>query len=195
MVQGMVQRVAMTFLFALTLAERTLLVRLPYRVGLYISQADTTGGKEADEREIIALTGIVRAFGTEVFGCETMQHIITETIRRQEEWPYWGDALVNVPEECRQAIKLLGAHVDIKEMSGFRGHLLEIAHAVALAYCEYGHPHFVNRFTLYMAWMSERGRHTHLGALGFQSFLHISAAERRALRSLNRALEVEYKIR
>ncbi|HBH26104.1 MAG TPA: hypothetical protein DDX54_01715 [Rhodospirillaceae bacterium] len=180
----------MSFLDALTPAQQTLLTRLPYRAGLYVSRADATGGEEADAREMAALAGIVEAFATEVFGCETGQHIITQTVARKAEWPRWGDALSNVPEECRRARRLLAGRVDEKEVHGFTGHLLEIAQAVALAYCEYGdRPSLWGRISLMITWYGERARRTRLGALGFATFTHVSPAERRALRALACALE------
>ena len=181
-----------SFLDDLTDAQRTLLTRLPYRAGLYLSRADMTGGADADAAEMAALAGIVEAYATEVFGCETMQHTINATLAAKAHWPRWGDALARVPEECREAMAVLRPRVDVKEARGFAHHLLNIAEAVALAFREVAAaPPLGQKLALYWAYFRERAHRGRLASYDFDTFMHISADERRALAALTGALGPE----
>lgn len=126
----------MSFLENLDEDNYNLLVRLPYRVGYWISQSDQTGGAEADALEEQALRNIIEGFTRDVFGSETVQYVMMETYDHQRRWHEWQDDLHLVLEEVRDALKLLDKIVDPKELSSFKLRLMEIAEAVALAFRE-----------------------------------------------------------
>lgn len=79
----------MSFMDDLNTAERAILVSLPYRAGLMVSQSDTSGGEESDAQELQTLSNILSAYAGEVFVSETVQHIISETIKQKDRWPNW----------------------------------------------------------------------------------------------------------
>lgn len=120
----------------LTQNEKDLIVRLPYRVGLWISQSDETGGEQSEAAEMTALSNIIQGFTEQVFGSEDVQYIMAETLRQKNDWPNWADNMGDVPDECMRAYDVLTLHLDEKEMNAFRTRILEIGEAVALAFRE-----------------------------------------------------------
>jgi hypothetical protein len=65
---------------------RLLVVRLPYRVGFYVSASDKTGGEESDAAEMAALEGIVTFYVEDFCKSEFAQAVMLETIQRKAEW-------------------------------------------------------------------------------------------------------------
>jgi len=129
----------MNFLDNITLTQKDLIIRLPYRVGYYISQADKTGGDESDEKEMQALSNIIEGYAETMLVSEAIQYVMTETIQQKHLWGEWNAKLNMVPKECRAAMEVVEAHLGKKDMHGFQVHLMEIGEAVALAFCEVEH--------------------------------------------------------
>jgi hypothetical protein len=177
----------MNFLDKLTSTQRQVLVRLPYRVGLWISQSDSSGGPEADERERQTLYSLLHGFSEDMFGAEAIQYIMSETLRHKEEWPNWGDNIDMVPGECRDAIELMRENAESKDAKAFKTHLLEIAEAVAGAFREENISAFsiVGTYVSYMFMSRKKGRRNK----SFDEFLNISPRERKALSAITKALE------
>jgi len=174
----------MSILEQLTTNEKDLVTRLPYRVGLWVSQSDQTGGEASEEAEMTALANIVEGFTEQVFGSEHVQHIMAETLRNRASWPNWHNDLGDVPDECMRAHDVLAVHMNDKELGAFRVRMLEIGEAVALAFCEDDG-----------AQASGKGIVASLlGMIGirrhepYQEFMNISAKERAALVMLGQAL-------
>ncbi len=178
----------MNFLDKLSADHREALVRLPYRVGLWISQSDSEGGRDSDERERQALYNILHGFAEDMFGAEAIQYIMSETIKHKADWVNWGGNIDLVPIECRDAIHLMREHAEAKDFAAFKTHLMEIAEAVALAFREEGKSSVFSMFGMYVTYVlspKEKGRRTK----SFSEFLNISPRERKALSALSRALE------
>ncbi len=185
----------MNFLDGLAKDQRDLLVGLPYRVGLYISQSDESGGDESDEAEMIALESIVTAYSQEVFGAETVQYVIGETVQRKDEWEKWSENLEQVEHECRKSIDILSSAVDEKEVSAFKRHLIEIGESVALAFREYGESTpIIDKIKIYMHYMRSRKEAVKHGIVPkeWDQFINISLDERAALQKVAEALDTRY---
>lgn len=185
----------MSFLDDLTAEQRDLLVRLPYRVGLKVSQSDDTGGDQSDEEELRALESLITAYSQEVFGAETVQFIVSETVSRKKEWAGWSHNLDTVEAECHQAIDLLATCVDEKEVSAFKNHLIEIGESVALAFREYGErTPILDKIKVYIVYYQGKFKASREGKRykDWEQFLNISLHERRALRSIANALSTTY---
>jgi|TARA_R110002126_G_scaffold13118_1_gene55829 hypothetical protein len=126
----------MDFIELLEKEEVDLLVRMPYRVGYWVSQSDTTGGEESEERELQALSAIVRGYSEDFCKSELVQRIMEMTVAKQDEWPEWQENLDAVPNECRQLIGKLRDELPPREMDAMRQNLYEIGLSVALAFRE-----------------------------------------------------------
>lgn len=113
-----------------------LLVSLPYRVGLFVSHADTTGGWDAQEKEMQSLTNILRAFTEDYCKSELAQKVLLESMRRRANWPQWSHHLENVPKEAQQIIAVLKPLFMEKHLNSFREVLVDIAMSVAMAFHE-----------------------------------------------------------
>lgn len=172
-----------------------MLVSLPYRVGLSISRSDDSGGDESDDKEMDALSSIITAYSQEVFGCETVQFIISETVARKAEWPQWSENLSAVVSECHEAIDILSGYVDPKEVTAFKSHLIEIGESVAMAFREYGEstPLF-DKIKIYIIYFKGKSQAAKLNKpyKDFQQFLNISLDERKALCTIANALGTTY---
>ncbi len=166
----------MTFLSSLTSDQLQTVIRLPYRVGLWVSRSDLSGGTDSDREEIQAITNIIYGFAEDMFGAETVQHIISATIRQKHEWSRWEENLENVPAECTQALGIVRSVTGDKDAAAFRNHLMEIATAVAMAFREGPPDSLVDKIIRLLP-----GRKN--------DYANISRAESRALGTLSKALE------
>ena len=185
----------MNFLDQLMPDQRNLLVSLPYRVGLYISQSDQSGGDESDQAEMDALSSIVIAYSQEVFGAETVQYVVGETVQRKAEWKAWSKDLEMIEGECHRAIDILSQAVDEKEVSAFKRSLLEIGESVALAFREYGaDTPIIDKIKIYMFYRKSRKEAAQKGivAMEWDQFINISIDERKALQTIANALNTTY---
>ena len=176
--------------------QRKLVISLPYRVGLWVSQSDDTGGEEAADKELTALSNILQGFSAQVFGSELLQYIMDETTRHQENWPNWAQNVENVPEECKQALDALREHVDEKDVNAYSQRLIEIGEAVALAFREYEDQSLGDQLKIYGSYIVTkiRSRLTKQPSKSFEQFLNISISERKALAKLATALGTQYSI-
>lgn len=188
----------MSFLKDLDEERRELLVSLPYRVGLWISQCDDAGGAESDAQELQTLSNLLHGIAEEIFGAETVQHIISGTISEQPKWQEWSRNLDSVLDDCRQGIALLERTVDPKEVNAFRRHLFEVGEAVALAFREHGQDMpLADRGRMYVSYYMGAAKAYIRGTphRSLDEFLKISIRERAALAMLRESLGMDKKPR
>ncbi len=184
----------MSFLDNLVPEDRELLVSLPYRVGYKVSQSDETGGDESDELEMQALANILSGYAQEVFGSETVQYIISETITKKDKWDNWSAQIDSVETDCHKAIDILSDSVDEKEVSAFKLHLIEIGESVAMAFREYDKLSLFMKWRLYRDWLKDKklAEEQNKAVKNWDQFLNISLDERNALRAIASALNTTY---
>ena len=178
----------MSLLDEVTETQKQILISLPYRVGLWISKSDTTGGSAATQQELQVLSNIINGFTEEVFGSELMQFIMSATVDGQDRWPDWAENLASVPDDCALAVDVLRQHAGEKDAHAFQVHMMEIGTAVALAFREYEHMGPLERLMMYVSYFTSgaAGRKT------LEEFLAVSRAERKALNTLAGALGTTY---
>jgi hypothetical protein len=184
----------MSFLSALTENQKEVLISLPYRAGLWVSKSDQTGGVESDERELQILSNIINGFAYEVFGSETMQIIMSETIRNKARWQLWASRLESVPEDCIEATDILRRFAEPKDITAFRNQIMEIGEAVAVAFSEFHESDKGSKLSLYLeyvqarfaAFLKKRPHKT------LSEYLSISVQERKALSTLASSLGTTY---
>ncbi len=168
-----------------------MLVSLPYRVGLWVSGSDLTGGGESSRQELQALTVVLHGFAEETFGSETIQRIISETLRLKNKWSSWSAQMETVPEDCEAAIDLMRDYSDLKDVNAFRMNLMDIGEAVALAFQEETKRSMLVSYLAYLKFSVHKGA-ARRRKKSFQEFLRISIGEHRALRTLARVLGTSY---
>lgn len=176
---------------------RLLVVRLPYRVGFYVSASDKTGGDESDAAEMAALEGIVTFYVEDFCKSEFAQAVMLETIQRKAEWDGWQEKIEIVPEEIRKVLDFLVDKLDGKELTAFKNNLLEIAIAVAQAYREFdvSQP-LTERVQVYLSILMARIKALVKGQeiQSYDALLNISRDEKMAINLLADALGIEYRI-
>ncbi len=114
------------------------LTALPYRIGLYVSFSDITGGWSAQESEINKLSTILREFASGSADSDLPRIVLMETLSNRSEWPLWSQSIDKVPSEIKDVIFTLQAHVPDADMDALKKALLDIAREVALAFHEGG---------------------------------------------------------
>ena len=169
--------------------ERNILVRLPYRVGLYVSEADSSGGDAADQQEKQTLANIINGFASDIFGAEATQHVISATVKAQISWPEWEETLEAVPSEARHAIHVMKQHVGEKEARAFGLQMYDIAEAVAMAFTEVEYLQtYQQRLAASLRYF--KARYFDGVDQSYDVFISISLREREALKALADALDV-----
>ncbi|MBU0859800.1 MAG: hypothetical protein KJ667_07665 [Alphaproteobacteria bacterium] len=127
----------MAFLEQFSGPEKALLVALPYRAGLWVSQSDATGGKTADAQELQALSRIIEAKARGMFRSAFVHEVMAETYGRRTEWKQWADGVERVPDECRHAMVLLEKKLIERDILAYRQTVMTIADDVARAFREH----------------------------------------------------------
>lgn len=181
------------FLASLDDAELQLIVSLPYRVGLFVSACDSTGGDASAAQELEALATLLTSFTEDTCKSEFAQAVMEETIARRSQWAGWGGDLTLVPADCTRAIDVLADKIDIKHLYAFKQNLIEIATAVAMAYRELDRSrNLTDHLCAYAAVAGEKfraaigGRHIKSNA----HLMNISRAERKAIDAITIALKI-----
>lgn len=117
-------------------ADRMAMVSLPYRIGLFVSHADVTGGWEAQEAEMQTLNTILRSFTEDFCKSPFVQGLLMQTIGARAQWTQWSHGLDNVPGECVAAMYDLRGVLATKDLKSFQEQMMDIAFAVAQAFRE-----------------------------------------------------------
>ncbi|MFN3701122.1 MAG: hypothetical protein ACK4VI_06335 [Alphaproteobacteria bacterium] len=185
----------MSFLDELQPQDRALVISLPYRVGIWISHADDTGGEEASLEEKAALANIIDGFTREVFGSEAVQHIMMETLQAKNEWEGWAHNYKTILEDAQKAVDILNEVIDPKEVSAYRQRLFEIAEAVALAFREYDALNLQEKLRIYMTYHVKKITASKKKAQTLRpinEYLNVSVKERMHLRKLADVLTLDY---
>lgn len=112
------------------------LVALPYRVGLYVSKSDKTGGQESENEELKALENMVTFYVEDTLKSEFAQSVMLMTLQQKYKWPSWQDNIDMIPQECQDMTSYLEDHLDTRNLAAFKNNLLEIGITVAMAYQE-----------------------------------------------------------
>lgn len=127
----------MAFLEGFSNEERSLLVSLPYRTGLWVSSCDLNGGSSADNKELDALEKTIQVFAQGMYESALIHEILAETFLQKAEWRNWGRNLAAVPDDCRKAVQILKGKVSPRDVDAFRRILMQIGLEVARAFREY----------------------------------------------------------
>ncbi len=187
----------MTSLATLPEDIQSLIVKLPFRVGYYISASDTTGGDEADDAEMRALENIVTFYVEDTLKSEFATEAMLEMLRKREHWEAWKEHIEIVPEECLKMSEALIGYIELKEVVAFKNNLLEIAISVAQAYREFDHNvSTFEKFSTYFAILLKRIQALMAGQeiQSTDAMLNISREEKMAIGLLADSLGIQVKL-
>ncbi len=184
----------MAYLDHFSAEQRDLLIRLPYRAGLWISASDTTGGDESEAVERQALAAIVRGFTEDFLKSEFVEEIMRATVQRVDEWDQWAGQPENIPDEVRRGIEIAALYIDYKQINALKQSLNDVAMTVAMAYREFDETTpFAAQMRIYSKYWLEYARSYVKKTQPpiMDQYLNISAAEHKALDALNAALRLQ----
>lgn len=174
--------------------QRTLLIRLPYRAGLWVSASDNTGGDESEEAERQALAAIVRGFTEDFLKSEFVEEVMRHTVAHSDQWDQWGGQSENIPDEVRRGIEIAALYIDHKQIHAFKQSLNDVAMTVAMAYREFDSATpLAAQMRIYSKYWLECAR-SYIKKTQppiMDQYLNISAAEHRALDRLQDALQID----
>jgi hypothetical protein len=165
-------------------ADEDVMVSLPYRIGLYVSHADVTGGWDAQDSEIQSLTGILRDYSNDFCKTELSQKVLMDCLASRAKWPSWSQDVDQVPAQIGQIITTLESMLSEKELSGFCDVLTDIGIAVAMAFREGGEE--AGERPLVREILARLG--TVLSEKDPLDHINISESERSALKKITRAM-------
>ncbi len=184
----------MSYLEKFTEEQRDLIVSLPYRTGLWVSESDDGGDDDADAAEMQALENIIMGYTEDFLKSELVEEIMKSTLERKAKWAEWSEGLDTVPRQCQQAIDAMNAHMESKEVLSFKQSLMEIATAVAMAYRELDdEQNSVEKMKAYARyyWETLMARIKKEQQPTLDSMLNISKSERAVLVKLSGALQID----
>ena len=167
----------------LTNEERDLIIGLPYRVGVWMGNAEDEGGDEDDAREMAALEKILADLAKVEKVPAFVRELLNETLSCRDRWPDWADDTFDILPDCKKAVGVLEAKVAKADRNNFKKALKKIAFQVAGAYGEFGDfdkdegKGFVGRLIGKIK-----------GPDKAEDFMNISPGEEEALRSLAEVL-------
>lgn len=174
--------------------EKQLLIRLPYRAGLWIGASDTTGGTDSSAAEKQAIAGIVRGFTEDFLKSEFVEAVMRETVQHIGEWDGWNGNVETIPDEVRRGIEIAAQKVDHKQVSAFKSSLMDVAMTVAMAYREFDETTPLNaQIRIYTKYWLEylRSYVTKTQPPIMDQYLNISQDEHKALDKLSVALRID----
>jgi hypothetical protein len=126
----------MTDLSQFSASESELLISLPYRVGIFISNADDVEGESDDKHEMQMLEETLKAI-SKLARAPLVAQIFKETLRLKFEWKRWYEKSFDVSADARSAISLLISKADEDTAKAYRAALMEVASTVAQAAGEF----------------------------------------------------------
>ena len=183
----------MAYLDDFTQEDRDFLVTLPYRTGLWMSLADEGGGDEAREAEQAALEALVTGFVEDYCKSEFVEELMRETLENRDIWKDWRENIETLPDECRRAVDIIAAQVQVGHVTSFKQSLMEIATAVAMAYCEFNEAEamLVERLKVKARYFLKclEAKKERRSKPSYSEVVNISEIEQRALKSLAVALK------
>ncbi len=184
----------MNYLSKLPQHLQDIVISLPFRVGLYISERDQTGGDESAEVERQALENIVTFYVEDTVKGEFAHEVMLNTLNNKPKWAEWADHIDKVPDECLQLTYALKDIIDPKEVLAYKQNLIEVAIAIAQAYCEFDqNASKLNKLEIYVSLFLHRLVAMFSGEQksSHDYSLNISPSERKAIKLLSDNLDVQ----
>ncbi len=182
----------MAFLEKFSAEERTLLVALPFRVGLWISQIDEIGNPGASEEERRVLETVIARQAGGMFHSAFAHEIMAELWAGRPQWDQWDKDLDQVLRQCASAARMINLRLTRRDLDAYRATLMYIATEVAKAFREKGGRGalLTNIYLKMLLWRGRLGSFLRGEAYDPVALLNISDTEENALSALGRALSV-----
>lgn len=164
-----------------------LIISLPYRVGIWMSNIDDEAGDTDDKKENKAIEHVIKSFSQKIEKFPFISAVLRETLEHKGQWPNWAaESDFDAPSACEKAISILEGNATAQALKNYKRILMKIASDTAGAYGEFGE--FEEETSV-----SRPALEKIRTALGIQkkndSFMNISIVEDEALKQLAMALK------
>lgn len=127
----------MAFLEAFSDDEKTLLVSLPYKAGVWISQSDQKGAGAAQAYELKAIESVIKGLSEGMFRSAFVHEVMSETHLRHGEWLSWAAQTDHILDEARRAVAALKAKAMLPDAEAYVQMVMMIAYETAYAFREF----------------------------------------------------------
>ncbi len=177
----------MAYLEHFSAEERLLIVSIPYRAGLWISQSDTTGNPGAAFNERKALENAIAKVASGMFRSAFTHEVMSELWAQKVDWQTWEGKQDKVLEDAAAASRVVDSRLNRRDLDAYRATIMHIAIEVAKAFREGGKkPEFImDSLSLAKGWIGGLLRGDRYDP---KAILNISNMEDKALEQLAQAL-------
>lgn len=127
----------MSFLEVFTAEEKSLIVSLPYRAGIWVSMADEKGAGAGRVRELKKIQSVIGHLSEGMFASAFVHEVIVETQARHEEWPLWALQTGTVTDDARRAVILLQTKMMPQDAEAYVQTVMTVAYETAYAFREF----------------------------------------------------------
>lgn len=177
----------MAYLEHFSAEERLLIVSIPYRAGLWISQSDTTGNPGAAFNERKALENAIAKVASGMFRSAFTHEVMSELWAQKADWQSWETKQDKVLEDAAAASRTVDSRLNRRDLDAYRATIMHIAVEVAKAFREApGKPSFImDRLILAKRWLGSALKGDKYDPV---AIMNISKMEDKALEKLAQAL-------
>lgn len=179
----------MAFLEAFSEDEKKLLVSLPYKAGVWISQADQKGAGAAQAHELKTIESVIKCLSEGMFRSAFVHEVMSETHLRHGDWPTWAAQTDHILDEARRAVAVLKAKAMPPDAEAYVQMVMTIAYETAYAFREFDRSASVPiKIWVWLRLMWEAFIRTGNKDYRVESIANISLAEEEAIAHLAAAL-------
>jgi hypothetical protein len=116
--------------------EDELVIKLPFRVGLWLSRVDDQRGILDDKVERAALRKAIENVARYHVSSPFVRNALANTLANQDKWVEWAAGVDTVLGDCAVALEMVGAQGQPEDLKAYRAVLMQTAICVAEAYQE-----------------------------------------------------------
>jgi hypothetical protein len=120
----------------MTATERDLIIKLPYRVGLWISRADDKLGFFDDKVERARLEAVIERVAKHHETSSFVRNILANTLSHANDWPEWAAGVDTILADCKTGLNIVKAQSSDEDVKTYRVVLMQTAVCVAEAFQE-----------------------------------------------------------
>lgn len=146
--------------------ERALIVSIPYRIGVWVSNVDDNTGSKIDDRdERKALEATISALANKSNKIPFAAAVMKDVENNKSIWPTWDNAAAEdlVLNDLRQAITLCQSKVGAAELKQYKQTIWKVSLVVAQAYGEHVDPDNEMHVDRFFQWIGSLGGGAKLG--------------------------------
>ncbi len=183
----------MSFLEVFSEDEKTLIVSLPYRAGMWVSLADEKGAGAARSHELKKIESVIARLSEGMFASAFVHEVMVETHLHREQWPTWALQTGTVPEDARRAVALIKAKMMPQDAEAYVHTIMTVSYETAYAFREFDpNASIPIRIWVGLQLLWEAFIRTGNKDYRLESVANISLAEDEAIALLAEALSLEH---